>query len=201
MRYFVSNLVSSGTLNTGTTLEPVAIVHEYNDFLPATNVALDLADDTILRFSANRNISRPALADLAAAGTLTTAPFGGTISAGNPNLRPFMADLLEASLEYYDAHSTYASAGVFYKNMEDFITTTTTVLPYSATGYPLSFLLPGQDPNIAYNYTAPINGKGAVIVGAGGGAPDGFSFPSLAFGSFRLHRQSHLCRRQQRRDL
>jgi len=181
VRYFSTDLTSAGMLNTGTTLTPVNIPHHYNDFLPAANVAVDLSDDMVWRFSANRNISRPALSDLAAAGSLTTAPFGGTISAGNPNLRPFMADSLETSFDYYDDHRGYASIGVFYKNMESFITSQTTVEPYSATGFPLSFLLPGQTGSIPYNYTAPINGKGAVIVGLEAAGQRDFDFLPAPF--------------------
>ncbi len=165
LRYFSTDLTSIGALNTGAGLTPVDIQHHYNDFLPAASVALDVADNVVLRLSANRNISRPTLSALAAAGTLTTAPFGGTISAGNPNLKPFMADSIEGSLEVYQGRLGYMALGAFYKNMESFITTVTTIEPYSATGYPLSFLLPGQSASVPYNYSAPINGKGAVIVG------------------------------------
>jgi TonB-dependent receptor len=165
LRYFSTDLVSAGSLNTGTALVPAIIRHHYDDVLPAANAALDITDAVVLRLSANRNISRPSLSDLAAAGSLTTAPFGGTISAGNPNLKPFMADSIEGSLEYYEGKLGYMALGAFYKNMESFITTQTSQVSYAATGYPLSFLLPGQSPTIPYNYTAPINGKGAVIVG------------------------------------
>ncbi|MDN5289680.1 MAG: TonB-dependent receptor, partial [Mucilaginibacter sp.] len=181
VRYFSTDLSSAGMLNTGTTLVPVDILHHYNDLLPAGNLAVDITDEIVWRASANRNISRPALSDLAAAGSLTTAPFGGTISAGNPNLRPFMADSLETSLDYFDAHHGYASIGVFYKNMESFITTQTTVEPYSATGYPLSFLLPGQDGTVPYNYSAPINGHGAVIVGLEAAGQRDFDFLPAPF--------------------
>ncbi|HEU0096529.1 MAG TPA: TonB-dependent receptor [Rhizomicrobium sp.] len=165
LRYFSTDLVSAGSLNTGAALVPAVIRHHYDDVLPAANAALDITDAVVLRLSANRNISRPSLSDLAAAGSLTTAPFGGTISAGNPNLKPFMADSIEGSLEYYEGKLGYIALGAFYKNMESFITTQTSQVSYAATGYPLSFLLPGQSPNISYNYTAPINGKGAVILG------------------------------------
>ena len=181
VRYFSTDLTSAGTLNTGTALVPVNIPHHYNDLLPAANLAVDLTEDMVWRFSANRNISRPALSDLAAAGSLTTAPFGGTINAGNPNLRPFMADSLETSLDYFDEHRGYASIGVFYKNMESFISSQTTVEPYSATGFPLSFLLPGQTGSLPYNYTAPINGKGAVIVGLEAAGQRDFDFLPAPF--------------------
>ena len=165
VRYFMTNLTSKGMLDTGAGLQPVAIVHHYSDFLPAANLAVDITDEAVGRISMNRNISRPSLSDLAAAGTLTTAPFGGTIDAGNPNLKPFMADSIEGSLEYYSGRTGYAALGLFYKNMKSFITSQTSVVTYGSTGYPLSFLLPGQDGSILYNYTAPINGKGAVILG------------------------------------
>jgi len=54
---------------------------------------------------------------------------------------------------------------VFYKKMDNFISSMTTVEPYSATGYPLSFLLPGQTGSILYNVTEPVNVNGASIRG------------------------------------
>jgi iron complex outermembrane receptor protein len=59
----------------------------------------------------------------------------------------------------------FFSIGVFYKNLASFITTQTSVQPYSATGFPLSFLLPGQDGSVPYNVSRPINGPGADIWG------------------------------------
>jgi TonB-dependent receptor len=164
-RYYSTNLTSAGELNNGTSLQQVDIKHTYGDFLPAANLAVDVTPSLVARLSANRDISRPALANLAAAGSLTTAPFGGTLSVGNPDLKPFLADEVEGSLEYYDRHVGFFSIGLFYKNLESFITTQTITEPYSATGYPTSFLLPGQDPSISYNVTRPFNGPGADIKG------------------------------------
>lgn len=181
LRSFSTGITSRGTLNNGTTLAPVSISYRYEAFLPAANLVVSLADNLLVRASANRNISRPALSDLAAAGTLTTAPFGGTITTGNPNLRPFFADSVETSLEYYDQGTSYASIGVFFKNMENFITTATTVLPYSQTGFPLSFLLPHQDPNVLYNYTAPVNSKGTAFLGLEAAVQRDFKFLPAPF--------------------
>ena len=146
-------------------MQPVDIKHTYGNVLPAFNLAVDVVPNLVARFSANRDISRPTLSAMAAAGSLTTAPFGGTISIGNPNLKPFLADSVEGSLEYYDHKVGFFSVGVFYKNMENFITTESTTEPYSATGFPLSFLLPGQDGTTPYNVTRPVNGPGASIKG------------------------------------
>ncbi len=184
LRSFTTWLTSSGTLNNGSSLAPVAVSYRYGELLPAANAVIGVADNLLLRVSANRNISRPALSDLAAAGTLTTAPFGGSLTIGNPNLRPFLADAVETSLEYYDEGASYMSLGVFYKNMENFITTTTTMMPYSQTGFPLSFLLPHQDPNVPYNVTTPINAKGASFLGLEAALQRDFKFLPAPFDQF-----------------
>ncbi|WP_254062736.1 TonB-dependent receptor [Caulobacter sp. S45] len=186
LRYYSTNLDSSGALSTGTALQPVDIKHTYGDLLPALNIAIDITPRLVARFSANRDISRPALSDLAAAGALTTAPFGGTISIGNPNLKPFLADEVESSLEYYDHHVGFFSAGLFYKNMESFITTQTTVEPYSVTGFPLSYLLPGQGGATPYNVSRPVNGPGAEIKGVEVAVQRDFDFLPAPFNHFGI---------------
>jgi TonB-dependent receptor len=165
LRYYQTDVTSRGALNTGAGLQPVLIRHAYDGALPAFNLALDVRDGLVARLGADRDISRPALSDLAAAGSLTTAPFGGTISTGNPNLKPFSSDAIELSLEAYQGRVGFASIGLFYKRLSGFITTETKVAPYSTTGFPLSFLLPGQDGSILYNVSRPVNGPGADIKG------------------------------------
>lgn len=165
LRYYSTDLTSAGSVNEGGSLQPVSVEHHYSGVLPALNIAWFLQPDLVARFSANRDISRPALSDLAAAGTITTAPFGGGLSIGNPNLKPFTADAVESSIEFYDGRVGFASLGVFYKKMDAFISSTTTQEPYSQTGYPTSFLLPGQTGSIIYNVTQPVNVSGADIKG------------------------------------
>jgi TonB-dependent receptor len=166
LRYYETRLESAGTLNNGTTLAPVDVVHTYHGLLPAVNVAVDLTPNLVARLGANRDVSRPGLGDLAATGSITTAPFGGTLSVGNPDLKPFLADSVEGSLEYYQGKVGYASIGFFYKNMKQYITSSTIQEPYSATGYPTSFLLPGQDPTTTqYTVNTPINSPLGKISG------------------------------------
>jgi TonB-dependent receptor len=184
LRYYSTDLTSAGTLNTGTSLSAVSIHHNYNGVLPAANLAVSVTDEVLVRLSANRDISRPALSDLAAAGSLTTAPFGGTISTGNPNLRPFTSDAVEGSVEFYQGRVGFFSVGVFYKKLDSFITTQTSVVPYSTTGFPLSFLLPGQDGSILYNVSHPVNGAGATIKGVEVAFQRDFDFLPAPFDKF-----------------
>ena len=176
VRYYHTDLTSAGSINIGNSLQPVSVSHPYDGYLPAFNAALYLEPDLIARLSANRDISRPALSDMAAAGTISTAPFGGSLSIGNPNLKPFTADSIDTSLEYYDGKIGYVSLGGFYKKMNSFISSTTTVEPYSQTGYPLSFLLPGQTGSILYNVSQPVNVSGASIRGVEAALQRDFDF-------------------------
>lgn len=180
LRYFATNIVSAGLQNN----VPVAIGHHYNSFLPAANIALDVSDEMVARFSISRNLSRPALGDLAVAGTVTTNSsnqLGGSITAGNPNLKPFLADSIEASLDYYQGSSGYASIGVFYKNMEDMTTSQTSVVTYGSTGYPLSLLQPTQNAGTFFNYSRPVNGRGAHIAGLEAAVKKDFDFLPAPF--------------------
>ena len=164
-RYYQTNLESAGSLTSGSSLVPVDVKHTYDGWLPALNIAVDITPSLVARFDANRDVSRPALGDEAATGTITTAPFGGSLSVGNPNLKPFLSDSIESSLEYYQGKVGYVYVGVFWKNMEQWISSSTISEPYSATGYPDSQLVQGETPSTLFTVTTPINVKQGKIQG------------------------------------
>jgi len=186
VRYYTTALTSAGSINVAGALAPVSVSHDYSGYLPAINLAVYVEPDLIVRAGANRDISRPALSDLAAAGTITTAPFGGSLTIGNPDLKPFTADSVDASVEYYDGKIGYATLGGFYKKMNSFISSMTTLEPYSQTGYPLSFLLPGQTGSILYNVSQPINVSGASIRGVEAAVQRDFDFLPEPFNHFGI---------------
>ncbi|MEG3151053.1 TonB-dependent receptor [Sphingomonas sp. ZT3P38] len=181
VRYYHTDLSSSGSALVGTNLVPVEVKRSYHGFLPAANLAFDLSRSLVFRLSGNRNLSRPALSDMRAAGTLNLASFGGTIAAGNPGLAPFIANSAEGSLEYYDGKRGSLAIGVFYKYMESYITSETRLVAYNSTGYPLSLLPTGVDPAVLVNYTRPVNGPGASIKGVEIAAKRDFDFLPAPF--------------------
>lgn len=130
----------------------------------------------MLRLSASRNVNRPALGDLAAAGSITTRPNGGSASFGNPFLKPYKATSIEGSVEYYMDQSGIASLGFFYKHMDSFISSATTQIPYSQTGLPLSLLIQGEDGNTLFDVSQPVNGAGANIKGLEAAFQHDFTF-------------------------
>jgi TonB-dependent receptor len=83
---------------------------------------------------------------------------------------------VEGSLEYYMGTKGFASLGFFYKHMDSFTTPTTTQLPYSQTGLPLSLLIPGEDANTIFDVSRPINGPGANIKGVEASFQHDFDF-------------------------
>jgi len=164
VRYFDTELVSSGHLATSAGLTPVSVTTRVHGWLPAANAALNLDKNLILRLSASRNVNRPGLGDLAAAGSITTRPNGGSVSFGNPNLKPYKATSIETSLEYYMGKG-FASIGGFYKKMDSFVTSKSFQEPYGQIGLPLSLLIPGEDATTLFDVSQPVNGKGADIKG------------------------------------
>jgi iron complex outermembrane receptor protein len=181
VRYYHTDLGSSGTALVGGVLVPVDVTNSYDGFLPAANLAFDISRSLVFRLSGNRNLSRPALNDMRAAGTLNLATFGGTVAAGNPNLAPFKADSVETSLEYYDGQRGSLAIGAFYKKMDSYITSETRLVAYDTTGYPAALLPPGVSPSVLVNYTRPINGPGASIKGIEIAAKRDFDFLPAPF--------------------
>jgi len=169
LRYYSTDLVSTGHLtasvNGVNTLVPRVIDTNSHGWLPTANLALDVAKDVVVRLSASRNVNRPQLGDLQAAGSVTTRPNGGSVSFGNPYLKPYMATSIEGSFEYYMDRTGFASIGFFYKHMDSFISPSTTSIPYSETGLPLSLLIQGETGDTKFDVTLPVNGPGADIKG------------------------------------
>jgi len=137
----------------------------HSAWLPSLRAWLDLRRDVRLRFAFSRDVNQPDVADLRAAAAVNSTPFGGTVETGDPALRPFTATALDLALEGYMGRDGYASLGLFYKRMDSFITSATTLMPYAETGLPAAFLYPGVPADTLYNVVRPLNGSGASIVG------------------------------------
>lgn len=130
------------------TQTPRTVKSDYTDVLPSFNLRYELADDLFLRTSAARVLTRPSLANLAAYRTIDDN--AKTISASNPDLKPFRANQLDLSAEWYFDKSGLLSAGYFYKKIDSFIMNTTVPVTYQ-----------GQ----TYLQTQPVNGKNAWLQG------------------------------------
>ena len=102
---------------------------DYDDFFPSLNVRYNISDKLISRFAYTQTIARPTFSDTAANQLIETevSEDNGQIITerkavvGNPDLEPYEANNLDLSLEYYPGHIGVLSAGLFYKDIDNYI--------------------------------------------------------------------------------
>jgi iron complex outermembrane recepter protein len=92
---------------------------EYRNVLPSLHFKYHLTPNLIARASYSTGLGRPNFADLLR--TTTVSNENMRVVAANPDLRPQTADNFDLSLEYYFEPSGFVSAGVFLKEIKDFI--------------------------------------------------------------------------------
>ncbi|MEX2961850.1 TonB-dependent receptor [Microbulbifer sp. TYP-18] len=96
----------------------------YDYWLPSFNLNFELRDDLFVRAAASKTIGRPDYNSIKGGTTLGTLgnrnEFGG--STGTPALLPLESVNLDLSVEWYYGESSYASIGLFKKEISNFIT-------------------------------------------------------------------------------
>jgi TonB-dependent receptor len=90
----------------------------YTNYFPSLQARYELEPDLIARAAISSTIARPGFQQVTAA---TTVDALGNTTTGNPNLKPTTATGLDLALEKYLPHAGIASAGVFGKNIKDYI--------------------------------------------------------------------------------
>lgn len=99
------------------TVTPVQSKSNYDDWLPSINIRFEINENLIARGSVYRAVVRPRIEDVA----FRVEIEDDEAALGNPDLDPYRAWNLDASLAYYPTELSVISAGVFYKKIEDFI--------------------------------------------------------------------------------
>ncbi|MCU4677035.1 TonB-dependent receptor [Catenovulum sp. 2E275] len=91
------------------------------EFLPALNLAFDVTDDLVARFSASKAITRPALRELRPTISISygeTDSGDGAITIGaGPKLEPEKATQFDLGLEWYFAEESLLAGSLFYKDI------------------------------------------------------------------------------------
>lgn len=98
---------------------------EYDYWLPNLGFRLDLSEDLVARAAVSESISRPDYNSIKGGTTLGTVAGGGIGggSTGTPSLLPYESLNFDLSLEWYYGETSYASAGLFRKEVSNFIST------------------------------------------------------------------------------
>jgi TonB-dependent receptor len=161
LRYESSRITSVGTEQSligltyvDLTLEnaifgPPAAKRAKNHFaywLPAVDFRLDLTDSLTARLGVSRTLTRPPISLLNPTRSITlTRPGNFAAQEGNPYLRPYLADNVDLTLEWYYSRSSFVSLDLFHKCVDDFIATSTYIAPINGV----------LDPSTGSDFTHP----------------------------------------------
>ncbi|MEE7547392.1 TonB-dependent receptor, partial [Xanthomonas sp. Kuri4-1] len=102
---------------------PVGNLSSYGKWLPAFNFSYDLREDLIGRVAAAKVIARPRYTNMTP--YVATDDTTLTASSGNPGLQPYESTNYGASLEWYFAPGSLLSGEFFYRDISNYILTTT----------------------------------------------------------------------------
>lgn len=102
-----------------------------NYFLPSINFDMSFTDEIVGRASYSRTISRPPIGNLSSNRTFNGNPLvtNRSVSVGNPELKPYVSDNFDLSLEWYYAEGSYASVAYYHKLVDNFLVGTTVNRP------------------------------------------------------------------------
>lgn len=164
LRYESTHITSVGTEQSLTGLTYVDLTLEsavygaavarragshFDYWLPAVDFRLDLSDQFTARLGLSRTLTRPPISSLNPTRSITlTRPGNFAAQEGNPYLRPYLADNIDLTLEWYYSRSSYLSLDLFHKCVDDFIATRTYVAPVNGV----------LDPSTGTDFTHPDSG-------------------------------------------
>jgi iron complex outermembrane receptor protein len=138
----------------------------YSEYLPSFNLAYDVEEDIILRFAAARTAARPQYNDMyvnpSPTGTNDDTPNNQHWIIGNVGLKPFISDQYDLGIEWYFDESSILSAGIFYKDVKNFVAIDITEnVPATEIPFPI------RDDEAVFGWTVEqkTNGKKATIKG------------------------------------
>lgn len=108
-----------------------SIDDSYDNFLPNLDIAIDLTDKLVSRFSYSKTLARTGYDNLKASTSLSQpsgpTAVGGTLTAstGTPGLLPLVSENFDVSFEWYYGDDDWFSVGAFHKKVKNFVGTRT----------------------------------------------------------------------------
>ncbi|MCX6167702.1 MAG: TonB-dependent receptor [Ignavibacteriales bacterium] len=136
----------------------------YSDVLPSLHFTYRFTDNMNLRLALTTGLSRPNYTNLVP--QFIVDDNAKTISKSNPELKPAHSKSVDLLFESYTNNLGLLSAGIFYKRIEDLLTSSTTSETYNAD---------------LYKVTQPMNGGNADVYGFEVAFNQRFSFIDIDF--------------------
>ena len=116
VRVEYTDFSSSGFL-VGDTIAPISDGNDYTDVLPSLYARYEPTEQWVLRAAFSKTLSRPLIDRVVTRFSIDD----DEAFIGNPELDPFESYNLDAIAEFYPTRQSVLSAGVFYKNIDNFI--------------------------------------------------------------------------------
>ena len=98
----------------------------YTEVLPSMNLNFAVNDASMVRFGAGRAMSRAPLDEMRIARS-RSVPIPGqptNVSGGNPRLKPFLANQVDLTYEWYFSEEGLAAINLYYKDLESYVVIT-----------------------------------------------------------------------------
>ncbi|UAK23933.1 TonB-dependent receptor [Sphingomonas nostoxanthinifaciens] len=124
---------ATSTVSSVTTLTPRTVRQSYSNFFPTVQLRYNFTDDLVARANWSTAIGRPGFSQVTATQTVNTSGTVTTVTQGNPDLKPTTGNNFDASLEYYMPHGGIISVGLFDKEFDNYVVSTTVPGTYNGT--------------------------------------------------------------------
>jgi iron complex outermembrane receptor protein len=158
-----------GAVTTALVNAYATVSNSYSKVLPSLNLRYNITDDLIARFAAAKVMQRPDLSVLAPT-TIVNADVD-SITKGNPNVAPYLANQFDASFEWYFNKESLLSLAFFYKDVKNFVVSTSTNETYDVTQLQSGAVVP-----TTFSVLQPNNGANTTLKGVEAGYQQPFTF-------------------------
>lgn len=181
LRYVATDVTASGTdrelesvqsqdgddtlLTFYADMAPVKVTSSYKNVLPSVNLSLEITQDIKLKASVAQTLTRPTIADLYPALTISARENNAEMSGGNPYLEPYLSTNMDLAFEWYYSESSFAGVTLFHKDVEEWITNQTS--PVAIPQYSVNQDPATDTPNqtLTFNKAQPQNQESATATG------------------------------------
>lgn len=147
--------------NRNGTYSPISVPHNYTEVLPGVHMTWRPTERTAVRAAWTNTYGRANYTELAPRNALEDVDLGGgdfqgSLSSGNPNLKPFESMNFDATFEYYLKNAGIVSVGFFHKNIDN---------PVYGNSYTLRNTTYGGRTYSLFNVSRPENADSGRVTG------------------------------------
>jgi TonB-dependent receptor len=173
-RYVQTDQALDGVVTANGVLVPAHLESDYSAFLPSFNVAMDITESAVMRFSTSRTITRANPSQMLPNMNFSD-PAAQTATQGNPTLTPFLSTNFDLGGEWYTGDEGYIGLTLFAKQITGSTVTGSRTLQFRQLGVPFESLSAQQQfaingrggpdsPTATVTVTTPQNAPGTLVI-------------------------------------